>query len=603
MDIYYNPLDTACKSVTGGIRQNETCRIKVFGDVPGACALVLAKDGGEARDFPMQRTGDGWEIELSIKDPGLYWYYFRFDYFRGGKGKLRKLSLDEHVECYQITVYREDFTTPEWIKGGIMYQIFPDRFRRKGDVVVEEGKILHESWKESPEYRPDENGRVWNRDFFGGNFQGVIEKLDYLRSLHVSVIYFNPIFRAFSNHRYDTGDYMEVDPMLGTEEDFRELIAECGKRGIRVILDGVFNHTGDDSRYFNRYGKYEGIGAYQSQKSKYYAWYNFQQFPEIYDCWWGIKILPALNENNPDYIRFITGKDGVLKKWMSLGVAGYRLDVADELPDEFIEKIRSSVREEKPDGIVIGEVWEDASNKIAYSRRRRYFQGTELDSVMNYPLKDSIINFVMTDSAYELSETICMLKDNYPKQVLDCLMNFLDTHDTPRILTILGGLSANTKDEMAALKLTEEQRELAKDRLKSAALLLFTLFGVPCIYYGDEIGMEGYSDPFCRMPFAWDDTDEEILSWYRRLSKIRAKLSVFKDSEVRMLYAGASCVVYERRAGKEVAVIYVNRGDTEYELEFSGTLYDLTGGGVFTDYCKIGKRSCAILSNRKVSFD
>ena len=603
MDIYYNPLDRRCKSILGGIKQNENLIIHVYGEKPSAesCFFVLHKDEEAAQFLSMEETENGLQIQLSLPEPGLFFYHFKFGNRSAGAGTFRNLEFSEHITEYQILVYSDDFTTPDWFKGGIMYQIFPDRFYRSGDVSVGEGKWLHGDWNESPEFHPNEHGKVLNNDFFGGNLRGIAEKLDYLQSLHVTVLYLNPIFEAFSNHRYDTGDYKKIDPVLGTEEDFAYLVSECSKRGIRILLDGVFNHTGDDSRYFNKYGRYDELGAYQSKNSKYYAWYNFKHFPDKYASWWGIDTLPAVNEYCPSYIDFITGPDGVLRHWMKYDIGGYRLDVADELPDEFVVRIREAVKQKNPDAIVLGEVWEDASNKIAYSRRRKYFQGKELDSVMNYPIKDAIINFVTCNDSTMFRQTVATLQDNYPKCVLDSLMNILGTHDTVRILTALGGVYVYDKETMSRTFLTPERRAEAKERLKAATVLLFTLFGVPCIYYGDEIGMEGYSDPFCRFPFAWDRMDEEILSHYRNLCAFRSALGVFKDSEYTELYADSNCIVFERRKGTEVAVAYVNRGHNKYDLKFAGTLYDPLQGRAYTNSCTILPFASSVLSNIQIN--
>lgn len=578
MEIYYNPLDPACKSVLGGVRQNESFTIRIFGKSDEPCIFVLRRDGCEAQSLHMQNISGGWELQLSFAEPGLYFYWFRLGGRRAALGEDRNAEFSDSASAYQILVYRECFATPAWFKGGIMYQIFPDRFFKSGEILAEKGKWLHKDWHETPEFRPNEKGKILNNDFFGGNFRGILKKLDYLQSLHVTVIYLNPIFRAFSNHRYDTGDYMQLDPMLGSEEDFAALVSECWKRGIRLILDGVFNHTGDDSRYFNKYGTYDEIGAYQSKDSKYYSWYNFRHFPDKYDSWWGIDVLPAVNENCPSYIDFITGENGVLRRWMKYPLGGFRLDVADELPDEFIAKIRSAVKSANGDAVVIGEVWEDASNKIAYSTRRKYFQGEELDSVMNYPLKDAIINFVVSGNTSLLRRTVGMLLDHYPKCVLDSLMNILGTHDTVRVLTALGGVCAYNKEEMAVLKLSAEQRAVATERLKIAAILLYTFFGVPCIYYGDEIGMEGYSDPFCRKPFAWDLIDEDILSHYRWLGELRSRYTVFRDGDYRELYHDDNCIVFERRKGKEAVITVANLGNNKYTLRFNGVLYNQLSG-------------------------
>ena len=597
MEIYYNPLDPACKSVLGGVRQNESFTIRIFGKSDEPCIFVLQRDGCEAQSLHMQNISGGWELQLSFSEPGLYFYWFRLGGRRAALGEDRNAEFSDSASAYQILVYRECFATPAWFKGGIMYQIFPDRFFKSGEILAEKGKWLHRDWHETPEFRPNEKGKILNNDFFGGNFRGILKKLDYLQSLHVTVIYLNPIFRAFSNHRYDTGDYMQLDPMLGSEEDFSALVSECGKRGIRLILDGVFNHTGDDSRYFNKYGTYDEIGAYQSKDSKYYSWYNFRHFPDKYDSWWGIDVLPAVNENCPSYIDFITGENGVLRRWMKYPLGGFRLDVADELPDEFVAKIRSAVKSANGDAVVIGEVWEDASNKIAYSTRRKYFQGEELDSVMNYPLKDAIINFVVSGNTSLLRRTVGMLLDHYPKCVLDSLMNILGTHDTVRVLTALGGVCAYNKEEMAVLKLSAEQRAVATERLKIAAILLYTFFGVPCIYYGDEIGMEGYSDPFCRNPFAWDLIDEDILSHYRWLGELRSRYTVFRDGDYRELYHDDNCIVFERRKGKEAVITVANLGNNKYTLRFNGVLYNQLSGERCVDRVDIEPHHIAVYGN------
>lgn len=597
MEIYYNPLDPACKSVLGGVRQNESFTIRIFGKSDEPCIFVLQRDGCEAQSLHMQNISGGWELQLSFAEPGLYFYWFRLGGRRAALGEDRNAEFSDSASAYQILVYRECFATPAWFKGGIMYQIFPDRFFKSGETLAEKGKWLHRDWHETPEFRPNEKGKILNNDFFGGNFRGILKKLDYLQSLHVTVIYLNPIFRAFSNHRYDTGDYMQLDPMLGSEEDFAALVSECGKRGIRLILDGVFNHTGDDSRYFNKYGTYDEIGAYQSKDSKYYSWYNFRHFPDKYDSWWGIDVLPAVNENCPSYIDFITGENGVLRRWMKYPLGGFRLDVADELPDEFVAKIRSAVKSANGDAVVIGEVWEDASNKIAYSTRRKYFQGEELDSVMNYPLKDAIINFVVSGNTSLLRRTVGMLLDHYPKCVLDSLMNILGTHDTVRVLTALGGVCAYNKEEMAVLKLSAEQRAVATERLKIAAILLYTFFGVPCIYYGDEIGMEGYSDPFCRKPFAWDLIDEDILSHYRWLGELRSRYTVFRDGDYRELYHDDNCIVFERRKGKEAVITVANLGNNKYTLRFNGVLYNQLSGERCVDRVDIEPHHIAVYGN------
>ena len=608
MQIYFNPLDSACKSFIGAIPRGKKIQLNVFlykdgeecspfnektgeffADAPSAeqCTtpsheafLRLNKDGERAEFFPMERTSFGWTISLAIQEIGLYFYSFYVE----GKGNIACNYLEmgqytqgEHVNAFLLTVYSEDYQTPEWFKGGVMYQIFPDRFCKTGSMPDIKGRVQRSDWGGIPSYRPNEKGKVLNNDFFGGNLKGIESKLSYLKSLGVTVLYLNPIFEAASNHRYDTSNYLKIDPFLGDEEDFDNLLKAAKNQGIRVILDGVFNHTGDDSVYFNKYGNYPSLGAYQSKDSPYYSWYSFEEFPDKYSSWWGIDILPEVNENSPDYQNFIFEKGGVLKKWLQFGIGGYRLDVADELPDFFLKKLRKSVKEEDPDAIIIGEVWEDASNKIAYSQRREYLQGHELDSVMNYPLKDGIIRYMQTGNGAELINTVRALINHYPKQTLDCLMNILGTHDTARILTVLGGIYCNNKEEMAAKSayLTQNDKENAIKKLKMAAVLQFTLPGVPCIYYGDENAMEGHIDPFCRQCFDWDHLNEDLIGFYSKLGEIREDYrDIFKDGDFKEIKITESLIFYKRRKNNQDVYIYVNNSSSIYQLNLNENYFD-----------------------------
>ena len=569
--------------MTGAIRKGCELTLNLYRETGGEgdfsaeiCYFVLFQDGVEPTVYLMEKTDFGFSLSLRFNRTGLYFYYFDFGHVKLGCGQLHKSIETSGIQPWQLTVFEEEYATPDWMKGGVMYQIFPDRFyRASGDYALAPNKILRDDWGGQPNYRPNELGKVLNNDFFGGNLKGVIEKLDYLASLKVSVIYFNPIFEAYSNHRYDTGDYMKIDPLLGTTEDFDQLIAEAEKRGIKVILDGVFNHTGDNSRYFNKYGQYDALGAYQSPDSPYFDWYRFRAFPESYESWWGIETLPAVNEASLSYQNFILGNDGVLKTWLRHGIGGYRLDVADELPDFFLQKLRNAVKEENPEAVIIGEVWEDASNKISYDVRRQYFQGRELDSVMNYPLKDAIIHFVRVGTTALLRETMAMLLDNYPKASLDCLMNSLGTHDTPRILTVLGNKACRDKDEMAVTSLTDEEATRAKEKVRMAAVLQYTLPGVPCVFYGDEIGMQGYMDPFCRGCYTWDKADEALRAFYKKLGEIRTELfpDIFKDGEYREIFADTTCIVYERRKDDRCVIAYVNNSSCEYIINLQERAY------------------------------
>lgn len=596
MKCYYNPLDKNCKSVTGGVKTYTPVTFSVFTDAE-RLTLVLHKDGEEkSRYYEMTRQGDKFVYELSFNESGLYWYYFSF----GCKSNIGATDcllgeITPNPRAYQLTVFTP-YETPAWLKGGFIYQIFPDRFCKCGNPPVKDGRVMHEDWYDCPVYLPNERGEILNNDFFGGNFEGVISKLPYLRDLGVTAIYFNPIFEAYSNHRYDTGDYMKIDSMLGTEEDFRRLIAEADTYGIKVILDGVFNHTGADSKYFNKYGKYGTVGAYQSKSSPYAGWYNFIDFPTCYASWWGINTLPDLNESNPSYIKFITGKNGVLDKYTSMGVCGWRLDVADELPDDFIYRIRAAVKKANPSAAVIGEVWEDASDKIAYGVRRKYFQGKSLDGVMNYPLKNAIIEFVTGGDAAGLANLVRSQTDHYPKQSLDVTMNILGTHDTVRILSALEAAPyTDDKAVLAAYKLEGEALENAIKRLKAAALLQFTFCGVPCVYYGDEAGMQGFKDPLNRRGYPWGRENKELLNWYKFLGKLR-KLSAFDGGDYEEIYVDKRAIIFRR----ENVLIGVNRGDREYRLDFEGFLYELISGKKLLNRAVLKPFSEIVLSTEKL---
>ncbi len=608
MGYFYDPLKRACKNITGAVPRGSEVTFHIYEQKSGEvgfsaqlCSIVIFEDGKHETAFPMKRTADGFAVTLKFHQTGLYFYYFRLDAALMGCGRGRKGELTEHPQCWQITVFCEDYRTPQWFKGGVMYQIFPDRFYRAGHNTVKPHQIFRGDWGGTPSFRPNEFGKVLNNDFFGGDLQGIREKLGYLKGLHVTTIYLNPVFEAYSNHRYDTGDYLKIDPILGTEADFKALLDDAAGRGMHVILDGVFNHTGDDSRYFNKYGRYDSVGAYQSMQSPYADWYCFRQFPDSYESWWGIETLPAINERSESYQNFICGEQGVVRTWLSLGVSGYRLDVADELPDFFLEKVRTAVKTENPDALIVGEVWEDASNKIAYDVRRKYLQGGELDSVMNYPLKDAIIAFLRTGDCTALREAVAMLIDNYPKETLDCLMNLLGTHDTPRILTVLGGKECADKEEMAVTKLSGEERTRARAKLKMAATLQFTLPGVPCIYYGDEIGMEGYRDPFCRGCYDWKHPDEELRGFYEQLGEIRTVRygDIFRDGEYREIFAAHGCIVFERRKNDEAVVIFANNSATEYTLRAANGFCELLTGQRVEGSFTIGKFSYGILGKRK----
>ena len=536
MRILYDSKSEFHKSPFGCLKRNEDCNITIL--IPVSCQtenvfLVLEKEDGFNLTIPLslvkrENEYEHFKASFSLFMTGLYFYYFKI-VTKGSTFNLFKQGSDTNMaegDKWQLSCIPESFSVSDDFKGRVYYQIFPDRFYKDKILGKDDKKTpftLHEDESDIPVYRPDENGIVQNNDFFGGNLRGIEKKLFYLKELGVSVIYLNPIFSAYSNHRYDTSDYKKIDPLLGNEEDFRNLCESAHSLGMKVLLDGVFSHTGSDSIYFDKMGRYDN-GAYNNPDSPYKDWYQFTDYPEKYTSWWGIDTLPCVNEMSDSFVDYIIdNEDSVISHWMKLGADGFRLDVADELPDEFIKKLHEKVHKIKPDGLVLGEVWEDASNKISYSVRRRYFTNHELDSVMNYPFRDYIISFVKGHmSPVDFSSNVMTICENYPEDVLHALMNSLSTHDTPRILTLLSDAPyIESKDERAKYTLTDEMRKTATERLKKAAFLQFCLPGSPCIYYGDEAGTEGFEDPFNRGFFPWGKEDKELLKFYKKLSEIK----------------------------------------------------------------------------------
>ena len=399
-------------------------------------------------------------------------------------------------------------------------------------------------------------------DYYGGDFAGIKQKLPYLAQIGVSVIYLNPIFEAASNHRYNTSDYLSVDPILGSDYDLTELSKAAAEYGIRLMADGVFSHTGDDSVYFNKYGTYPSCGAYSGADSPYYKWYEFEHFPDEYRCWWGFKTLPEVNELQPDYVRFT---ESVLKKWAGCGITSWRLDVADELPDEFIKKLRTALKKLDSDGVLLGEVWEDASNKVSGGGLRKFALGDELDSVMNYPFRDAVCDFLTcrTD-AYALYETLSGQRERYPEPFYGACMNLLGSHDTQRIRSCLSDAPPKdtlTREQQAEYQYKPEAVVRGKRRLYAAFALMFSMPQPPCIYYGDEAGMMGLSDPFNRGSYPWGREDIEIRSFVMRLSALRRCNAAMGSGKTAFAAPCADAFAVLRCRGEESALTLVNRAD------------------------------------------
>ena len=572
--------------------------------------LMLRKDGSKDQSkHPFLKTNilqDYTEFSLSfcVNEVGLYFYRFEIlkdgKMFFCGRSKTDELAqIADWLPEWQLTVYDKQFDTPDWFTHGVIYQIFVDRFckgRSPDLTTIKKDYILRDDWGGTPIYEKLSNGDMKTNDFFGGNLDGITSRLDYLVDLGVTCIYLCPIFEAYSNHKYDTADYMKVDPMFGDTEGFKDLCYKALQKGIKIILDGVFSHTGSDSVYFNKNGHYGEGGAFNSAQSPYFKWYNFKNWPLDYQCWWGINILPTLNKEDPSYLDFITGENGVLRSWIRNGASGWRLDVADELPDLFLDKLRSAVKAEKSDAVIIGEVWEDASNKESYGKRRKYLLGSQLDSVMNYPFKGAVLDFVKGGIAENFEKQIMTILQNYPEPSIRSLMNIIGTHDTTRCLTELSSVDGHilTTKEKSDYKMGEKEYSAAKKSLILATAIQFTLPGVPCIYYGDEAGMQGYEDPFNRYCYPWGHEDFELLNWYKLLGKMRSTHRSALVGNMKILFAQGNVIVYSR---SETLITAVNTGEQPNSVNLpSGDFVNLVSNERVNGGFTLGGNSCVILA-------
>ena len=613
----FDPSKVWHKSINGAVAAGEHLWLRVvlprdFGVT--ACTLILCEDKKSDIRIPMTWDNtDGieewWQTEIYLPEPKLLFYYFQYENAWGkttvGKGKETHLGEICSSEKWQLTVYSPEYKTPDWIKGGIIYQIFPDRFCFSGEKKenVPSDRILRSDWGEMPEFRPDKNGIIKNNDYFCGDFKGIESKLPYIASLGVNCIYLNPVCEAHSNHRYDTADYKKPDTLLGTMEDFSSLCESAEKLGIRIIIDGVFSHTGADSIYFNKYGRYNETGAYNDPASPYRKWYKFKKDGKAYESWWGIDTLPETKEDDESFSEFITGENGVIDFWLKAGASGIRLDVADELPDSFLDKIRTAVKRNGDDKYLLGEVWEDATNKISHGGRRRFLQGKQLDSVMNYPFRQAIIDFLLNSNAERFMNSVFSIIQNYPEEALHTMMNHLGTHDTERILTLLSGVSCEGKsrETQAETVISDSALKRGVNLLKSALVMSFTLPGVPSIYYGDEVGMTGCKDPFNRGCFPWGSENTEILNFTKELAELRGNYSVLKNGGFYPISATLGCVAYLRyKEGEKRIFVVINKNPETitYYLNHDMTEMKAILGGVrFGSGVIIRGESFAILTD------
>lgn len=519
---------------------------------------------------------------------GVWWYNFKIsksidniEYIMPGKQYEGEISgfLDQMLpmekKYWRLSVYKDNYETPSWLKGGVVYQIFPDRFyNHNGEFLKSKDNFRKQKWENFPCWNDIYEFMNSYQDFYGGTLRGICEKLDYLHSLGVTCIYLNPIFTSSSSHRYNTADYEVIDPILGDNSDFEELCDLAKQKGIRVILDGVFSHSGSDSKYFDMYNKYDDCGAFQGgESSKYYNWYQFYQWPYYYKSWWNYDSLPKLRQENDSCRNYFLEENGIVDKWLSLGASGWRLDAVDDLPDLFLKELRQRVKEKNEGNLIVGEVWHDASlmkfvEHDVYDAK--FLHGAQLDTVTNYQFRDFILEYVLEKNAKKVIKKIIRLISYYPKPSVDVLWNLLGSHDTARIVTILGkGKERGEKRGFIENDywLNDVEKCRAIKLLKIVSLIQYTLPGIPCTYYGDEVGVEGYNDPYNRAPFPWGSENVEILEWYRELGKMRKKYDVFETAKLKDLGSHDGLLCYCRELNNISLHCYFNVTEAHIKIE------------------------------------
>ncbi len=574
--VYYDSRDAFYKTPFGAVKVDEEIeiKIKISSDINAKGVFLILREDKKinSRRFCFSQTGADadftiFSISFSVEREGIYFYRFEIETENGvlfiGKSDNSKATVGDFLPEWQLTVFNKNFVAPN-INLNVMYQIFPDRFNKSNIIKFKETKnkrTIHTDWYERPLFTDNEINYEAT-DFFGGNFKGITEKIPYLKALGVTALYLNPIFESASNHRYNTGDFLNTDPFLGSKEDFKNLLEKMDEAGISIILDGVFSHTGSDSVYFNKDNHYDSLGAYQSENSPYYSWYNFSKDRSQYDCWWNFKTLPNINEQNESYLDFICGESGVLAYWMKQGVKGWRLDVADELPDIFIEKLRKRVKKEDNNAYIVGEVWEDASTKESYGQRRKYLLGNQLDSVMNYPWRTAILDFVKSKNAENFYNFIMNILENYPSPSINTLMNSLSTHDTVRAITYLSSDNELKND----YQLSPYEYEKGKNLFILASFLQYTLPGFPCLYYADEAGMTGSKDPFNRKCYPWGKEDTSLIDIFIKLGELRNNFSESFNSDIKFISASNNVVAFTR---KDILTI-INCSDKDKIISLKG---------------------------------
>lgn len=549
---------------------------------------LVVKDSKEEKTFQLKHLNNkddmvSFSSDVYLNTKAIYHYYFSYEanrefmYFKKENHTDNKTITKD--ECFKMSV---NFEVPDWAKGKIMYHIFVDRFNR-GDTKELKPlprRTIHSSWNNDMIIGPNEEG-IWNADFYGGDLKGIEQKIDYLKSLGVSILYLSPIVHSQSNHRYDTSDYENVDPYAGTNEDLSNLCKVAHDNGMKVVLDAVFNHTGNDSKYFNEYNTFDTKGAFNNVDSPYAKFYRYRMEKGVLkpDYWWGMTNLPVCDGNCEDWQEYITGKNGIIDKWFNLGIDGLRLDVADELTDDYIEKIRNAVKRNKTDGLIIGEVW-----KNPMRMNRGYLEsGKGMDTVMNYPLVDAFIRYFKYSDSEKLSKIIKEIKSEYPKDTINSLMNFTSTHDISRAINIFSSDNFERYGEWAwdpisrdleyskNFKLNKEDYIKGLNLYKAYIFSLAFMPGILSVFYGDEAGLEGYGNLANRKTFPWDNIDEDLLLYFTKIGKIRSNEKFLEEADLNILDINKDFFMFERLSDLDNMLVAISRSNEEKNIKIPET--------------------------------
>ena len=525
------------------------------------------------------------ETEIKLETRAIYHYYFTYKVNNKTKYLKKEILTNNNIVKHEMFKTSVNFNTPDWAKGKIMYHIFVDRFNKGNKAPLKEmpRRNIYNSWNEELQLGPDKSG-IWNNNFYGGDLKGIIEKLDYIKSLGVEIIYLSPVVYSQSNHRYDAADYECVDPYVGCNDDLKELCEKAHQKGIKIVLDAVFNHTGNDSKYFNEYNTFNTIGAYQDINSPYASFYkkHYNNGSIEYDYWWGMKNLPVCDGTSKDWKNYILGENGIIDKWFKLGIDGLRLDVADELKDEFIEGIRRAVKRSKEDGLIIGEVW-----KNPMRMNRSYIEsGKGMDTVMNYSLIDALIRYFKYSDVTKLAYIIKDIQKEYPTDTINTLMNFTSTHDISRAINIFSTNDFQEYGEWAwnpikndlnwckNYNLTEEQYNNGKEIYKAYIFALTFLPGILSIFYGDEVGLQGIGNLANRKPFPWNNIDLDLLNYFKYIGSIRKQEKFLEQADLNIIDINKDYFMFERINQDEKALIAINRTNQEKDFQVPTSYQD-----------------------------